>query len=144
MESIANIILTEWIWSITAGAWYITINILLLFLFLKLWNRLGWVRALSLSIVLTIFSYLLFFGFVYGVCVKLLGMQFVLPEDTYTGSYNILNTSLLLAAIFTVIQSFLVCITNKFLHIHYMTAIACVVASNILTALLVYKITFNM
>lgn len=144
MESIANFILTEWIWSIAAGAWYITINILLLFLFLKLWDQLGWVRALSISILLTISSFLIFFGFVYGVCVKLLGMQFVLPEDTYTGSYNILNTSLILSGIFIVIQSLLLFIINKFTSVHYMTALLCVIASNLMTAFLVYKIMFNM
>lgn len=144
MESIANIILTEWIWSIASGAWYITINILLLFLFFKLWDQLGWVRALSLSVLLTISSYLIFFGSVYAIGVKLLGMQFVLPDDTYAGTYNILNTSLVLAAILILIQSFLLGMINKFTRIRYMTAVMCVFASNILTALLVYKITFNM
>ncbi len=144
MRMLVNFILTEWIWSITTSAWYISINILLLFLLLKLWDHLSWVRALALSITLTIGSFLIFSGLVYGVCVKLLGFSFVLPEDTYAGSYDILNSSLTLAAIYIGIQSLLLWGIDKLTSIHYWTAFACIVAANIMSAFLVYKLTFSM
>lgn len=139
-----NFVLTEWIWSITSATWYIPINILLSFLLLKLWDNLGWVRALALSIVLTVGSFLLFFCGIYFIGVKLLGMVYVLPEDAYSGSYNILNSSLVLAAIYSSIQTILLLIIDRFTSIRYWTALLCVWAANILTAFLVYKLTFNL
>lgn len=144
MPGFGNFVLTQWIWSITSATWYIPINVLLLFLLLKLWDNLGWVRALALSIVLTVGSFLIFFASVHFIGVKLLGMTYVLPEDTYSGSYNILNSSLVLAAIYSGIQSILLFIFDKCSSIRYWTALACVCSANILTAFLVYKLTFNM
>lgn len=143
LSSIGNFVLTEWIWSITTVSWYIPINILLLFLLLKLWDHLGWVRALSLSVLLTIGSFLIFFAAVHFVGVKLLGIKYVLPEDAYSGGYNILNTSLVLAAIYSGIQTFLLFIIDRFTSVRYWTACLCVITANILTAFLVYKLTFN-
>lgn len=142
--TIGNFVLTEWIWSITTASWYIPINILLLFLLLKLWDHLGWVRALSLSIMLTISSFLIFFAIVYFIGIKMLGMQYVLPEDAYSGSYNILNSSLVLAAIYTAIQTMLLFIIDKVTSIRFWTAFLCVITANIVSAFLVYKLTFNL
>lgn len=139
---IGNFLITEWIWSITTASLYIPINILLLFLLLKLWDNLGWIRALALSIVLTIGSFLIFFAVVQYVGIKLLGLNFELPEDTYSGSYNILNSSLVLALIYSAIQSFILFIVDKFTAIRYWTAFLCVLTANILAAFLVYKLTF--
>lgn len=143
LSTMGNFVLTEWIWSITTVSWYIPIHILLLFLLLKLWDRLGWVRALSLSVLLTIGSFLFFFAAVHFVGVKLLGIQYVLPEDAYSGSYNILNTSLVLAAIYSGIQTILLFIIDRFTSVRFWTAFLCVITANILTAFLVYKLTFN-
>ncbi|GMU18943.1 MAG: hypothetical protein AMXMBFR12_01350 [Candidatus Babeliales bacterium] len=141
---LGNFLITEWIWSITTASLYIPINILLLFLLLKLWDNLGWVRALSLSIFLTIGSFLLFFSTIYYAGIKLLGIQFVLPEDTYSGSYNILNSSLVLAGIYSAFQVLLLFVIDKFTSIRFWTAFLCVITSNILAAFLVYKLTFNL
>lgn len=143
VSAMGNFVLTEWIWSITTASWYIPINILLLFLLLKLWDHLGWVRALSLSVLLTIGSFLFFFAAVHFAGVKLLGIQYVLPEDAYSGSYNILNTSLVLAAIYSGIQTILLFIIDRFTSVRFWTAFLCVITANILTAFLVYKLTFN-
>lgn len=143
LSTMGNFVLTEWIWSITTVSWYIPIHILLLFLLLKLWDHLGWVRALSLSVLLTIGSFLFFFAAVHFVGVKLLGIQYVLPEDAYSGSYNILNTSLVLAAIYSGIQTILLFIIDRFTSVRFWTAFLCVITANILTAFLVYKLTFN-
>ena len=113
LSTIGNFVLTEWIWSITTASWYIPIQILLLFLLLKLWDHLGWVRALSLSVLLTIGSFLIFFAIVHFVGVKMLGISYVLPEDAYSGSYNILNTSLVLAAIYSRDDSLIFLISYK-------------------------------
>jgi hypothetical protein len=143
LSTIGNFVLTEWIWSITTASWYIPIHILLLFLLLKLWDHLGWVRALSLSVLLTIGSFLIFFAAVHFVGVKLLGISYVLPEDAYSGSYNILNTSLVLAAIYSCIQTILLFIIDRLTPVRFWTAFLCVITANILTAFLVYKLTFN-
>lgn len=140
----SNFVLTEWIWSITSASWYIPINILLLFLFLKLWDNLGWIRALALSIVLTIGSFFIFFALVHFIGIKLLGLTYILPEDAYSGSYNILNSSLVLATLYSGIQAVLLLIIDRFTSIHYWTAFLCICAANLLAAFLVYKLTFTL
>lgn len=141
---IGNFVLTEWIWSITTVSWYLPFNILLSFLFFKLWDNLSWIRALSLSIFLSIGAFLILFGMVHFIGVKLLGFEFVLPQDTYTGNYNILNASLVLAAIYSGIKAGMLAIINYFTRIHYITALLCVITADFLTAFLVYKITFTL
>lgn len=71
-------------------------------------------------------------------------MQYVLPEDAYSGSYNILNSSLVLAAIYTAIQTMLLFIIDKVTSIRFWTAFLCVITANIVSAFLVYKLTFNL
>lgn len=144
VSAIGNFVLTEWIWSITSASWYIPINVLLLFLLLKLWDNLGWVRALALSVVLTICSFLIFFAAVQFIGIRLLGIQFKLPDDAYSGNFNTLNSSLVLAGLYIGIQLLLLMLINRFTPLRYWTALLCVITANILTALLVYKLTFNL
>lgn len=143
MMQLTNFILTEWIWSITGGFSYIPINVILLFLLLKLWDHLHWLRAFALSIVLTVGSFLIFFGLVYAIVVKGLGAQFVLPEDVHAGAYDILNTSLILAAIYSGLQGLILIGINRIMPLKVWRAFLCVLAANGMSALLVYKIMFN-
>lgn len=141
---ITNFLLTEWIWSFTKGISHVPLNFLLLFMLFKLWDHMSWLKAFVLSVLLSIGSFLFFFMFVNIVLVWGLAIPFVLPEDTYSGSYNILNTSLVLAIIYSLLQITGLSIAHQWTRFNLWRAYLCVICANLITALLVYKITFNM
>jgi len=139
---ITNFLLTHWLWSITGGFWHLCVNSLLLFLLLKLWDHLPFIRALALSLFLTVGSFVIFFTVVGGL-MWAFDVSYTLPEDPMQGTYNILNASLVLAGIYIALQTaqlnfFYNWISPK----KFWRTFLCIVCSNIITALLVYKVNF--
>lgn len=143
LTSIINFLLTEWIWSITGGWYHIPLSCILMFVLLKLWDHLGWIRAFLLSIFLVFGSFLIYFGLIWGIFVSVLNVEYVLPADTYQGVYDHLNTSLILAAIYSLIQMIMLFFLHKWVRFNFWRTLLCVVSANLLAALLVYKMTFG-
>ena len=141
---ITNFLITEWIWSFTGGLTHLPVNFLLLFMLFKLWDHMSWLKAFVMSLLLTVSAFIIFFGFVSGVLVWLFKVPYVLPTDTYAGTYNILNTSLMLAAIYSLIQMALIMVAHHWTRFNLVRAYICIICANVMSALIVYKITFNM
>jgi len=140
---INNLLLTELLWSITTFKIHIVINFLLLFTLLKLWDHLSWVRAFLLSIALSVGAFIIFFVLVSGILVWGFDISYTLPHDADSGTYNILNSSLILAGIYSLLQMFIVGLVNQWKSSNVWRIFACVLCANLMTALLVYKIMFN-
>jgi hypothetical protein len=143
MASITNFLLTQLIWSITGGLSHIPISFILLFILLKLWDHLSWVRAFSLSLTLTASAFGLFFIPLVVILVWVLQVPYILPEDTYQGSFDYLNTSLMLACIYSVLQITLLLFLRKWFRFNFWRTALCVICAHLMSALLVYKMTFN-
>jgi hypothetical protein len=143
-STITNFIITQWIWSITGGFSYLPINFILLFLLLKLWGHFRMFKALLMSSILTFVPFLLFFGVIGIVFVWGFQVQFILPETAYEGSYNNLNSSLIMSGIYMLIQIPLLSLICKYTQCYHWKALLCLVCSNIMTALLIYKMTFSL
>jgi hypothetical protein len=141
---ITNFLITEWIWSFTGGLSHLLINFFLLFILFKLWDHMSWVKAFLMSFILTIGAFIIFFGFVNVVIVWGFNVPYVLPDDTYKGTYNILNTSLVLGVIYALIQMMMIMIAHHWSHFNLIRAYICIIFANVMSALVVYKITFNM
>jgi len=131
------------IWSITGGSYHILISCLLMFVLLKLWDHLGWIRAFLLSIFLSFGAFIIYFGLVWLILVWGLGIEYSLPADAYQGSFDHLNTSLLLAAIYSLVQMIMLFLLHKCVRFNFWRTILCALSANLLTAFLVYKITFG-
>lgn len=144
LTHVTNFLITEWIWSFTGGLMHVPINFLLLFMLLKLWDHMSWLKAFLMSLLLTLVAFISFFGLVNLIVVCGLKVPYVLPNDTYAGTYNILNTSLILAAIYSLIQIVGLNIARYWTNFNLWRAYLCILSANIMSALLVYKITFNM
>lgn len=138
-----NFFLTEWIWSITGGSYHIPISCLLMFVLLKLWDHLGWIRAFLLSVFLTFGAFIIYFGLIWVIFVWGLGIEYSLPADTYQGSFDHLNTSLILAAIYSLLQMIMLFFLHKWVRFNFWRTLLCALSANLLTAFLVYKITFG-
>lgn len=143
ITAITNFLLTQLIWSITGGSYHIPISFLLLFMLLKLWDHLSWIRAFFIDLYLTFGSFIIFFALIFGVIVWGLGTPYVLPEDTYQGSFDHLNMSLILAALYSGIQIVQLYCIRKWVHFNFWRTVLCAVCANFISALLVYKITFG-
>lgn len=141
---ITNFLITEWIWSFTGGLSHLPVNFLLLFMLFKLWDHMSWFKAFLMSFLLTVGAFLIFFGFVNGIVVWGFNISYILPDDTYVGTYNILNTSLILAVIYSLIQIIIVMAAHYWMRFNLIRAYICIICANLMSALVVYKITFNM
>lgn len=144
LTHLSNFLITEWIWSFTGGLSHLPVNFILLFMLLKLWDHMSWLKAFLMSLLLTLAAFIIFFAFVNGIVVWGFEIPYVLPDDTYSGTYNILNTSLILAAIYSIIQIGIVMTAHHWMHFNLFRAYLCIIFANVMSALLVYKITFNM
>lgn len=138
MNMLTNFFITQLIWSITAGLSHISINIVLLFLLLKLWDHLKITYALLLSFILNIGSFLLFIGVVGGL-LRAFNIPYVMPQSPYQGYHDFMTTSVGLAGIYIVIQSIILTIIGQYKPLNMWRAFLCIVCSNLVTALLVYK-----
>lgn len=138
MHMLTNFFITQLIWSITVGLPHVTINTIILFLLLKLWDHLKLTHALLLSLILSIGSFLLFIGTVGGI-ISFFNSAYVIPSSPYQNQIDFLTTSLALAGIYIVVQSLMVIVIGQFKSINMWRAFVCVVCSNLLTFPLVYK-----
>lgn len=139
MNMLTNFFITQLIWSITAGLSHVTINIVVLFLLLKLWDHLKLTHALLLSLVLNIGSFFLFISIVGGL-LRVLNISYVMPESPYQSYNDFLTTSVGLAGMYIIIQSIILIFIGQYKHLNLWRAFVCIVCSNLVTALLVYKL----
>lgn len=142
LTTITNFFLTEFIWNITVGSYYLFFSFICLVFLLKLWDHLSWFKAITLSFYFVIGAFLVFFGFVYGVLILMFDVSFVLPTDTYQGSYNHLNTGLLLAALYSSIQIIQLLLIKNYFKLNFLHMVLSILGANIISALLLYKLTF--
>lgn len=138
MSMLTNFFITQLIWSITVGLPHVTTNAVILFLLLKLWDHLKITYALLLSLLLSIGSFLLFIAIV-GGAVWFFNIPYQVPTNPYQTYPDFLTTSLALAGIYIVLQSLMVIILGQCKHINMWRIFLCIVCSNLVTALLVYK-----
>lgn len=142
LTEITNFFLTLLLWSITGGIYHVPIAFFLLTFLCKFWDHQSLLKAIWLSFLLTIMSFGIFFLSIAGILVWWLHVPYILPQDSYVGSYDHLNTCLLLAGFYTGIQLLLVKIMRRWLALHQWRLMLCILCAQILSALLVYKIHF--
>ena len=142
MIAVTNFLITQIIWSVTVGSYHIPFSFLLLFLLLKLWDHLSWIKAFWLSFILVIGAFVIFCALVGGILVWGFKVAYVLPDDTYQGTYSHLHTSLFLGLIYTAIQVILVMILRRWTPLNIWRIFLSLLCANIMSALLVYKMSF--
>ncbi len=138
MNMLTNFFITQLIWSITVGLCHVTINTIILLLLLKLWDHLKITYAFLLSILLNIGAFLLFVGIVGGF-LWAFNIPYVMPQSPYQSYHDFMTTSVGLAGIYIVIQSIILTIIGQYKPLNMWRAFLCIVCSNLVTALLVYK-----
>ncbi len=143
-KSITNFFLNEWLWSITFGVYQIPVTILLLFLFLKLWDHLSVTRALVMSIGLCLSAFGIFILIFHGIFLLGFELPYVQPENPYIDTYTVFFTSISLAIIYIFLQIFVLIGVSYWFRVHYHRIIVSIIFSNILSALLIAKIVHSL
>ncbi|GEM_PF-1204449 len=137
--TLADFLLSEWLWNVTWGWYHVPINIFVMLFLLKVFGRLKIMPAVLFSVFSQIFSFALFsliviFGSIYGF-----GLKFV-PYDCYvTQTMHPLLICFSLGLIYFVLQSFSFVLTNVFYKINLRLVILIALVSNMISALLVYR-----
>lgn len=139
-EAAAFFLLTQWLWSIIWGINQLCIAWVLLFILLKLWDHLSFLKAFLLSTGLSISAYIVFFTFGYVLLIMALDIQYIPPANAYEVSESILVSALFLAGIYSAIQCAFVLLIRKRSKLHWHRVGMSILFSNILSALIMYKL----
>lgn len=140
ISTITHFLLTELIWGLTGGIYHTPLSFLLLFILLKLWDHVRFVRALWLSLFFAAGAWIIFMAGIAGI-MWLFNVHYLLPEDTYHPFYSYLSASLSFAALITLIQWVQLFILKRFVRVRFWHVFVCILCANVMSAVLVYKLT---
>ena len=140
---ITNFLLTLFLWSITGGIYHIPFAFFLMALLFKLWNHQPLIKAIYMSFFFNGVAFLIFYGALAGPLIWWYNVPYLLPENSYYGTFDHLNISLVLAACYSAIEIIQLSIMRRWVHLIAWRVIACIICANVMSALLVYKINFT-
>lgn len=132
---IAQLLISEWIWSLTRGFSHNFINILFMLFLFKLFLGIRMVPAVLLSFSSQLAAFLFFNLFVITVLILGFGIQY---DATQGWSYipDTFYASFFLGFIYAILQTGFFWIINKYYKIHVSWALVIALISNCLTVLL--------
>ena len=140
MNYMANFFLTQWLWSVTFGMYQLLIATVLFFLLLKLWDHLTLLRALAMSVGLSVGAFLILSAGVILIVIGAFDMKYVLPANPYEDQFTVFSSALSLAAIYIVLEFILVLIAKRWFRLQVYNVMVSAFVANILAALIVYKL----
>lgn len=102
----AHFLLSEWIWSVTWGVYIIPFSIAILFFLLKWVEQFNAIRSLLITLAAHLFSILIFAGFVIGILIFIVRLEYVPPQEGYyQEGCNSLNVTLYVGLIYAFLQA---------------------------------------
>lgn len=132
---IAQLLISEWIWSLTWGFYHNFINILFMLFLLKLFLGIRIIPAVLLSCCSQLTAFLFFNLFVISILVLGFGIEY----DVITGWSSIPNqfyASFYLGLIYAVLQNLFFLLLNTYYKVHLSWVFIITLISNSLTVLL--------
>lgn len=85
LNSIAEFFLSEWLWSMTLGVYQAPLATLFMVILVKMFNRIGWLSTIALSIASNFLAVMIFALLVIGVVIY--GMSYTY-SDVQLNSYH--------------------------------------------------------
>jgi hypothetical protein len=80
MRTLADFLLSEWLWSVTLGIHQVPIAIFVYIILLYCFMRVGFLRAVVASLVFNLFSWLTYSLFVVGILMYVFNYEYTLAE----------------------------------------------------------------
>ena len=136
MNAFGQFLITEWIWSVTVGAYHIILNTLLLIVLFLFIAKMRMIPAVLLSVFSHLFALVTFTFFVYVVLDKLLGISF--DQSKQITLINPLFVSFLLGTIYTVLQGWFFYMVSKKYRLPLKKLFYITFASNTVTSCIMY------
>jgi hypothetical protein len=133
LNTCAQFILSEWIWSVTWDMYHIPFNIIVMLLLLKFFLRIDMVYAVCMAIFSQFFAF-----FVFSICS--LGAMYLIGVGGGPESYTVvpkpLHATLLLGMLYSVLQIMFFAWRHSRYKVSFSTLVALVIMSNNLTVLI--------
>lgn len=137
-----ELLVSEWLWSVTFGFYHLPINIFIMIFFFKFFMGMRIIPAVLLSFFSNIFSWIILSLFVLGVPVYLFKIGF--DTSTTQTLSSIMAVSLVLGGLYALVQSLMFVVLDKRMNFDIHRAIAVALMSNGLTALMSYALVPNL
>ncbi len=138
IQSINEFLLSEWLWNITWGMYHIPINFIMMFFLLKFFGQMKIISSILLSFFGQLFSLSLYTGFVVGVLIYGLGIDFQQNHQFLYEPMHVLLICFSLAAIHSCIQIIFYTIISNIYNLNNRLLLLITITSNVLSTLLVY------
>ena len=140
MESIGYFLLSQFIWSVTFGFYHVLFSLIAMFLLFVLWERLPFISSVLLSISAHAVAMLTLFLVVKIGIIDIWDYQYA-PFSYETIGYSPWIASLSLAFTYAFIQSiFFLLLSMRFTWLHKARPLLVALISNLMAAVLVYKL----
>lgn len=135
----ADFLLSEWLWNVTHGIYLLPLSLIILFFLLKWVERLSAMRALLISLAAHLFSFIIFTGFVVGVLIFIMRLEYIPPQEVYHSDVcDKFNVTLYLGLVHVVCQSFFFFLMRKRFDIHLVRVIILSLISMSVASMIVY------
>jgi hypothetical protein len=139
LKKAADFLLAEWLWNVTHAIYLLPLSLILLFFLLKWVEHLTAMRALLLSLAANLFSFFIFTGFVVGVLIFIMRLEYIPPQEVYhTDVCDKLNVTLYLGLIHAALQSFFFFFMRKRFDLHMIRVVVLILISMGIAAMSVY------
>lgn len=113
IETVADIIVSEWIWGLTFGHWHIFISFILMISILMIFARYPLYRAGKIAGLLHLTSALLYAAIVWIIMAYQGNAQMTSSVSPNLTLESVLNASLLLGLLYSIIQSIVCAILHS-------------------------------
>lgn len=140
MDSIGYFLLSQFIWAVTFGFYHVLFSLIAMFLLFVLWERLPFIPSVILSIGAHVVAVLTLFVIAKIGVIDLWDYQYA-PFSYESIGYNPWIASLSLALTYAFIQSiFFLLLSIRFSWLHKARPLLVALVSNLMAAVLVYKL----
>ena len=139
LTSVADFLLSEWLWNMTWGWYHVPVNLFMMLFLLKFFGGMRIMPAVLMSVFSQLFSFVLLSVLVIIGPIYMFDLCFV-PYDCYTQSMmHPLSICLSLGGIYFVLHVFFFCLLHLFYNVNIRQIVLISLVGNGLSALLVYK-----
>lgn len=137
---IVDLLLMEWIWSVTHGIYHIPINIMIMFILTKITVKYESIPLFLLIILSQLFAFAGLSALVFGLIAIGSAGSYIPTEQGYELSYMLLPACIGLGLIYTFFQILFFYFSSKRYHIDVIHMAWIIFLSNIISAQIVYMI----
>lgn len=135
LTAISHFFLSEWLWSVTRGAYHMPINIFVMIAWCIFVRREKTIPSVLLSVSANLFSFFIFTGIVYFFKV-----DYIPGHDEIYVITSVLSSCMYLGVIYATLQSIFFFMVRRFYTFNLISTLIAAYVSNLITAWIMYRV----